>query len=103
MTECNWGIYIRMDTSLADKARAVNNLLQNCHIYGSGRTHPTFTDAQGISANRQDSLKVDNCWVDGFADNGFDCGSSTECRLQTIDAITARTPYSSGISTAIAM
>jgi hypothetical protein len=26
MTECNWGIYIRMDTSLADKARAVNNL-----------------------------------------------------------------------------
>jgi hypothetical protein len=26
-----------------------------------------------------------------------------ECRLQTIDAITARTPYSSGISTAIAI
>ena len=81
MTECNWGIYIRMDTSLADKARAVNNLLQNCHIYGSGRTHPTFTDAQGISANRQDSLKVDNCWVDGFADNGFDCGSSTGMQI----------------------
>ncbi|EKS6419584.1 TPA: right-handed parallel beta-helix repeat-containing protein [Enterobacter hormaechei] len=81
MTECNWGIYIRMDTSLADKARAVNNLLQNCRIYGSGRTHPTFTDAQGISANRQDSLKVDNCWVDGFADNGFDCGSSTGMQI----------------------
>lgn len=81
MTECNWGIYIRMDTSLPDKARAVNNLLQNCHIYGSGRTHPTFTDAQGISANRQDSLKVDNCWVEGFADNGFDCGSSTGMQI----------------------
>ncbi|WP_238141925.1 hypothetical protein [Enterobacter kobei] len=81
MTECNWGIYIRMDTSLPDKARAVNNLLQNCHIYGSGRTHPTFTDAQGISANRQDSLKVDNCWVDGFADNGLDCGSSTGMQI----------------------
>lgn len=81
MTGCNWGIYIRMDTSLPDKARAVNNLLQNCHIYGSGRTHPTFTDAQGISANRQDSLKVDNCWVDGFADNGFDCGSSTGMQI----------------------
>ena len=74
-------IYIRMDTSLPDKARAVNNLLQNCHIYGSGRTHPTFTDAQGISANRQDSLKVDNCWVEGFADNGFDCGSSTGMQI----------------------
>lgn len=81
MTECNWGIYIRMDTNLPDKARAVNNLLQNCHIFGSGQNHPTFIDAQGISANRQDSLKVDNCWVGDFRDNGFDCGSSTGMQI----------------------
>lgn len=81
MTECNWGLYLRMDTSLPDKARAVNNIIQNCHIFGSGQTHATFTDAQGISANRQDSLKVDNCWVGDFRDNGFDCGSSTGMQI----------------------
>lgn len=81
MTECNWGLYVRMDTTLADKARAPNNLIQNCHIFGSGQNHPTFIDAQGLSANRQDSLKVDNCWVGDFRDNGFDCGSSTGTQI----------------------
>ncbi|EOT0231242.1 right-handed parallel beta-helix repeat-containing protein, partial [Enterobacter hormaechei] len=81
MTECNWGLYVRMDTQLADKARAPNNLIQNCHIFGSGQTHPTFIDAQGLSANRQDSLKVDNCWIGDFRDNGFDCGSSTGTQI----------------------
>ncbi|EKP1099585.1 phage tail fiber protein [Enterobacter hormaechei] len=81
MTECNWGLYVRMDTQLADKARAPNNLIQNCHIFGSGQNHPTFIDAQGLSANRQDSLKVDNCWIGDFRDNGFDCGSSTGTQI----------------------
>ena len=81
MTSCNWGIYVRMDTQLPDKARAQNNIIQNCHIFGSGYDHPTYRDAQGISANRQDSLKVDNCWVGDFKDNGFDCGSSTGMQI----------------------
>lgn len=81
MTECNWGLYVRMDTQLADKARAPNNLIQNCHIFGSGYDHATFIDAQGLSANRQSGLKVDNCWVGGFRDNGFDCGSSTGTQI----------------------
>lgn len=81
MTECNWGLYVRMDTQLADKARAPNNLIQNCHIFGSGQNHPTFIDAQGLSANRQDSLKVDNCWIGDFRDNGFVCGSSTGTQI----------------------
>lgn len=81
MTACNWGLYIRMDLTLADKARAPNNLVQNCRIVGSGYDHATFTDAQGLSANRQDSLKVDNCWISDFHSNGIDVGSSTGVQI----------------------
>lgn len=76
MTQCNWGIYVRMDTSLADKARSPNNVINNCLFHGSGRTHATFTDAQGISANRQENLKITNCDIRDFADNAIDNGSS---------------------------
>lgn len=76
MTQCNWGIYVRMDTSLADKARSPNNVISNCLFHGSGRTHATFTDAQGISANRQENLKITNCDIRDFADNAIDNGSS---------------------------
>jgi hypothetical protein len=76
MTQCNWGIYVRMDTSLADKARSPNNVISNCLFHGSGRTHATFTDAQGISANRQENIKITNCDIRDFADNAIDNGSS---------------------------
>jgi hypothetical protein len=76
MTACNWGLYVRMDTSLADKPRAPNNIISNCRIAGSGRHHATFTDAQGISANRQEYIKIINCDIKDFADNAIDNGSS---------------------------
>ncbi|ENF7816153.1 hypothetical protein ABR157_001916 [Enterobacter soli] len=75
----NWGVYIRMDTTLADKARASNNIITNCDLQGSGRT--VFTDAQGLSANRQANLQVDTMNIHEFGDNGFDFGSGSGCHI----------------------
>ncbi|HFK5634947.1 TPA: right-handed parallel beta-helix repeat-containing protein [Enterobacter kobei] len=71
-TNCNWGIYFRNDLNISGVARASNNRLSNVIIRGSGRTHPTFTDAQGISASFQDNLQILGVTVSDFADNGID-------------------------------
>lgn len=71
-TDCNWGIYFRNDLNISGVARASNNRLSNVIIRGSGRTHPTFTDAQGISASFQDNLQIIGVTVSDFADNGID-------------------------------
>lgn len=71
-TNCNWGIYFRNDLGIAGVSRASNNKLINSEFRGSGRTHPTFTDAQGISASFQDNLQLNNVTVSDFADNGID-------------------------------
>lgn len=84
--KANWGIYVRMDTGLADKARAVNNIVSDCWIQGSGRTHATFTDAQGLSANRQENMKVHNMIISDFADNAFDFGSGRGCHITNFHA-----------------
>lgn len=71
-TKCNWGIYFRNDLNKAGVTRKGGNKLVNSTFYGSGRTHETFTDAQGISASFQDGLKIDNVHVADFADNAID-------------------------------
>ncbi|MEE9659136.1 right-handed parallel beta-helix repeat-containing protein [Enterobacter cloacae complex sp. CARB60] len=77
----NWGIYVRQDTSLAGRPRKSGNKILDCHVEGSGRTHPTYTVAQGLSANRQEGMIVNNVRVHDFADNGFDFGSSRDCQI----------------------
>lgn len=71
-TNCNWGIYFRNDLGIAGVTRKANNRLTNVILRGSGRTHPTFTDAQGISASYQDNLQILGVSVSDFADNGID-------------------------------
>nr|DAX06389.1 MAG TPA: tailspike protein [Caudoviricetes sp.] len=71
-TNCNWGIYFRNDLNISGVARAGNNRLSNVILRGSGRTHATFTDAQGISASYQDNLQILGVTVSDFADNGID-------------------------------
>lgn len=77
----NWGIYIRQDTGQAGRPRKSGNKILDCHVEGSGRTHPTYTVAQGLSANRQEGMIVNNVRVHDFADNGFDFGSSRDCQI----------------------
>ena len=71
-TQCNWGLYFRNDLNIAGINRASSNKLCNAVVRGSGRTHPTFTDAQGISASYQEDLQILNVTVSDFADNGID-------------------------------
>ncbi|HHK9915289.1 TPA: right-handed parallel beta-helix repeat-containing protein [Enterobacter hormaechei] len=77
----NWGIYVRQDTGQAGRPRKSGNKILDCHVEGSGRTHPTYTVAQGLSANRQEGMIVNNVRVHDFADNGFDFGSSRNCQI----------------------
>ncbi|WP_302615626.1 phage tail fiber protein [uncultured Enterobacter sp.] len=77
----NWGIYVRQDTGLAGRPRKSGNKILDCHVEGSGRTHATYTVAQGLSANRQEGMIVNNVRVHDFADNGFDFGSSRNCQI----------------------
>jgi hypothetical protein len=77
----NWGIYVRQDTGLAGRPRKSGNKILDCHVEGSGRTHATYTVAQGLSANRQEGMLVNNVRVHDFADNGFDFGSSRNCQI----------------------
>ncbi|MEO3383019.1 right-handed parallel beta-helix repeat-containing protein [Enterobacter soli] len=77
----NWGIYVRQDTGQAGRPRKSGNKILDCHVEGSGRTHATYTVAQGLSANRQDGMIVNNVRVHDFADNGFDFGSSHDCQI----------------------
>lgn len=69
---CNWGIYYRNDMNIAGVARKSHNKLLNITLRGSGRNHPTMTDAQGISASYQDDLQILNVDVSDFADNAID-------------------------------
>lgn len=69
---CNWGIYYRNDMGIAGVVRKSHNKLLNITLRGSGRTHPTMTDAQGISASYQDDLQILNVDVADFADNAID-------------------------------
>lgn len=71
-SSCNWGLYFRNDLNIAGVTRKGNNRLSNVIIRGSGRTHATFTDAQGISASFQDNLQILGVTVSDFADNGID-------------------------------
>lgn len=71
-TNCNWGMYFRNDLNIAGVTRAGNNRATNIILRGSGRTHATFTDAQGISASFQENLQITNVTVSDFADNGID-------------------------------
>lgn len=72
---------MRQDTSLAGRPRKSGNKILDCHVEGSGRSHPTYTVAQGLSANRQEGMIVNNVRVHDFADNGFDFGSSRDCQI----------------------
>lgn len=69
---CNWGLYFRNDLNIAGVARKAHNKLHNATLRGSGRTHATMTDAQGISASFQDDLQIYNVDISDFADNAID-------------------------------
>lgn len=88
-----WGIYVRMDTNLADKARAGNNRITNSSFKGMGRNYTDwqgFKDAQGISVNRQWNLVIDNCVIRDYADNAIDNGSSRGSTITNIHAINCK-------------
>lgn len=82
--KCNWGIYVRQDTNLAGRPRREGNVVSDCRIQGCGRD--VFLDAQGLSAPRQNGMKVHNMIIWDFADNGFDFGSSTGCQITNFRA-----------------
>lgn len=71
-TDCNWGIYIRNDSSISGVSRAANNKIFNINIRGGGRPSTSRPDAQGISSSYQDNLQIDNITISDFADNGID-------------------------------